>query len=166
MIAEFRLLFHGWSDVYLDGDMGGAFLVRLVFGDPRHPEDRHDLPSAKASSSLASRTAGLRGLSMALSFAGLAPSPYTAPLPRWRLRKFSTRWTVISAHGGNCRVPLAGGQYSMVSEYAPPGATNFLSYITGKRSRKKWSDMTVFADVSQAGSPVLAGKRRLRVPGI
>ncbi len=32
------------------------------------------------------------------------------------------------------RVPLAGGQYSMVSEYAPPGATQFLSYITGKCS--------------------------------
>ena len=95
MIAEFRLLFHGWPDVYLDGDMGGAFLVRLAFGDPRHSEDRHDLPSAKASSPLASPTAGLRGLSMALSFAGLAPSPYTAPLPRWRLRKFSIRWTLL-----------------------------------------------------------------------
>ena len=35
--AEFRLLFHGWPDVYFDGDIGGAFLVRLVFGDsPSH----------------------------------------------------------------------------------------------------------------------------------
>ncbi|KAI4123159.1 MAG: hypothetical protein LQ338_005408 [Usnochroma carphineum] len=31
-------------------------------------------------------------------------------------------------------VPLAGGQYSMVSEYSPKGASNFLSYITGKSS--------------------------------
>ena len=144
--------------------MGGTFLVRLVFRDPRHIDDRHDLRSLQASSPLASPTAGLRGLSMALSFAGLAPSAYTAPLPRWRLRKFSIRWRVISAHDGNCRVPLAGGQYSMVSEYAPPGATNFLSYITGKRSHKKCSEMTTFADISQAGSPALAGKRRLRVP--
>ena len=137
MIAEFRFLFHGWPDVYSHGDMGGAFLVRLVFGGFHHIEDRHDLRIAKASSPLASQTAGLRGLSMALSFAGLAPSLYIVPLPRWRLRKFSIRWTVFSAHGENCRVPLAGGQYSMVSEYAPSGATNFLSYITGKRSRKK-----------------------------
>ena len=149
--------------MYFDGDLGGAFLVRLVSKDPRHIEDRHDLRSSKVSSPLASRTAGLRGLSMALSFAGLAPSAYTARLPRWRLRKFSIRRRVISAHDGNCRVPLAGGQYSMVSEYAPPGATNFLSYITGKPSRKKWSEMTTNADVLQATSPALAGKRRLQV---
>ena len=103
---------------------------------------------------------------MALSFAGLAPSAYIAPLPRWRLRKFSNRWTIISAHGGDCRVPLAGGQYSMVSEYAPAGATNFLSYITGKRSRIKWPEMTAFADFSQAGSPALAGKQPRRVQAI
>ena len=136
--------------------MGGAFLVRLGFRDPLHIENRHDLQSATASSPLASRTVVLRDLSMALSFAGLAPLDYTAPLPRWRLRKFSIRWRVISAHDGNCRVPLAGGQYSMVSEYAPPGATNFLSYITGKRSRKKCSEMITFTDISQAGSPALA----------
>lgn len=166
MIAEFRLLFHGWPDVYFDGDMGRAFLVRLAFRYPCHIEDRHDLRSLKESSHLASRTAGLRGLSMALSFAGLAPSAYTALLPRWRLRKFSIRWTVFSAHGGNCRVPLAGGQYSMVSEYAPAGATNFLSYITGECSRTKWSEMTAFADISRAGSRALAGKRRLQAQGI
>ena len=51
----------------------------------------------------------------------------------------------------------------MVSEYAPPGATNFLSYITGKRSHKKWSEMTASADISQAGSLALAGKLRRRV---
>ena len=141
----------------------GLFSYVFFFENPHYIEDRHDLRSLKPSSPLACRTAGLRGLSMALLFAGLAPSAYTAPLPRWRLRKFSLRWTVISAHGGNCRVPLAGGQYSMVSEYAPPGATNFLSYITGKRSRKRWSEMTTFADISQAGSPALAGKRRLQV---
>ena len=166
MIAEFRLLFHGWPDVYFDGDMGGAFLVRFAFREPRYTGDRHDLCNLKESSPLASQTAGLRGLSMALSSAGLAPSACTAPLPRWRLRKFSIRVKVISAHGGNCRVPLAGGQYSMVSEYAPPGATNFLSYITGKRSHKNWSGRTAVADISQAGSPALAGKLRLRVPGI
>ena len=32
---------------------------------------------------------------------------------------------------GEIRVPLAGGQYSFVSEYAPPRFSNFLSYITG-----------------------------------
>lgn len=105
MIAEFWLLFHCWPDVYFDGDMGGAFLVRRAFRDPRHTKDRHDLRSSKASSPLASRTAGLRGLFMALSFAGLAPSAYTALLPRWRLRRFSIRWTVIGAHGGTVEFP-------------------------------------------------------------
>ena len=144
----------------------GLFSYVSCLVTPRHTEDRHDLCNLKESSPLASRTAGLRGLSMALSSAGLAPSAYTAPLPRWRLRKFSNRWTVSSAHGGNCRVPLAGGQYSMVSEYAPPGATNFLSYITGKRSRTKWFEMTAFADISQGGLLALAGKRRLPARGI
>ena len=141
----------------------GLFSYVLFLETLRHIEDSHGLPNLKESLPLASRTVGLRGLSMALSFAGLAPSPYTAPLPKWRLRKFSIRCRVNGAHGGNCRVPLAGGQYSMVSEYAPPGATNFLSYITGKRSRKKWSETNAFADISQAGSPALAGKRRLQV---
>ncbi|KAL8662431.1 MAG: hypothetical protein Q9202_004752 [Teloschistes flavicans] len=39
-------------------------------------------------------------------------------------------------------VPLAGGQYSMVSEYAPPGASNFLSYITGWLTCLGWQAAT------------------------
>ena len=59
---------------------------------------------------------------------------------------------VFGAHAGKRRVPLAGGQYSMVSEYAPPGATNFLSYITGERSRLKCL-AGAFAKLLQDGSP-------------
>ena len=60
---------------------------------------------------------------------------------------------VDSAHTGSGRVPLAGGQYSMVSGYAPPGASKFLSYITGKRSRSSGFDGSAFANFPQAGSP-------------
>ena len=45
-----------------------------------------------ASLPLVSPTAGLQGLSMGLLYAGLAPSAYTALLPRWRLRKFGEEW--------------------------------------------------------------------------
>lgn len=54
------------------------------------------------------------------------------------------------AHAGNRRVPLAGGQYSMVSEYAPPGASRYLSYITGKCSQRSGITFCL-ADLSQAG---------------
>ena len=75
--------------MYLDGDVGGSFLVGLAFRKSSIASGvRIGLPRAIASSLLVFRTVGLPDLSMASSFAGLVPSGYTALLPRWRLREF------------------------------------------------------------------------------
>ena len=90
---------------------------------------------------------------MASSFAGLAPLACTVLLPRWRLREFCCHeGKVDSAHAGNRSVPLAGGQYSMVSEYAPPGATQFLSYITGKHRQSSGLIDLLLLTFHKAGS--------------
>ena len=76
----------------------------------------------------------LQGLSMASLSVGLELRLYSARWPKWLLRMLQTRRQSISRWCSqyDFRVPLAGGQYSMVSEYAPEGSSNFLAYVTGQ----------------------------------